>query len=146
VRVLWGRDEQRAGEAVLAVLSSAGVAGGKQAGVVSDSWEARVTSAEMDRLLELRRELNKRMESWASDPDVEGALWLVRRALDGPGDVPLALREASAVLAALEARESKPKELPVRLISKLEYEALMDSPSKLLTKEEYDRLMMEAHR
>lgn len=105
-----------------------------------------MTKVELDRLLELRQKLNKRMESWAADADVEAALWLVRRALDGLGDVPLALREADAVLATLEARESKPKELPVRLINKLEYDALMDSPSKILTKEEYDRLMMEAHR
>jgi hypothetical protein len=104
-----------------------------------------MTSDEVLKLAELRAALNKQMESWDVDSDLEGALWLVRRAIDGRGDVATAIREAEAVLATIQRRQEPHKPLEVRVIGKAEYDALMDKPAtQSIDREAYERLMQEA--
>lgn len=106
-----------------------------------------MTTDQYEALAHLRAALNKHSESWNAGPDIEGALWLVRRAIDGRGDVGTAIREARDVLAAIEQRQAPVKPLTVRTIAKDEHDALMGvevGVTKAVGREEYERMMREA--
>jgi hypothetical protein len=104
-----------------------------------------MTTDQYEALSGLRTALNKHSESWDMDPDLEGAIWLVRRAIDGRGDVPTAIREARSVLAAIEQRQAPAKPLTVRTITKDEHDSLVgDTGPRGVSREDYERMMREA--
>jgi len=141
VLVLRGPDERHQGEEVLGLLSSANPAWRDKARVGSDLGREAMT----DELLRLRTALYAHVQQGLMNVDVDAAYWTVDRALAGKADAATAVRYAKETLATLEP--PKRVELQARAISKAEHDALLDGPApKSVSREEYERMMLEAQR
>jgi hypothetical protein len=102
----------------------------------------------VDELLRLRTALYAHVQQGTMNVDVDAAYWTVDRALAGKADATMAVRYAKETLATLATLEpSKRVELQARTISKAEHDALLNGPApKSVSKEDYERMMLEAQR
>lgn len=93
------------------------------------------------KLAELRRE-------GLFDSDIDGAYWQVEQAQAGRSSAAVAVEYATDVL--MRYGRVKPAAVPVvvtKKISKAEHDALLDGPApKSVSREEYERMMLEAQR
>lgn len=104
-----------------------------------------MTSEMKDKLQRLRADLVKAQWDGAFEPEVESALWTVKRALAGEAEYGSAVEYAINTLRSIGVYEQPKVAFTVsRTISKAEHDAMLGRESRGVDKEEYERMMREA--
>lgn len=98
-----------------------------------------------DELLALRARLEQLRREGLTDEDIDAAYWTADRALEGRGFAGMgpALDYAREVVGRYE-RQRKRVELRTRVVTKEEHDSLLGERPKIMTKDEYERMMREA--
>jgi len=100
-----------------------------------------------DELLKLKARLEELRREGLTDEDIDAAYWTVDRALEGRGwgGLGAALSYGREVVGRYDAASRKKVELPTRVLTKEEHDALLASDApKSVSREEYERMMREA--
>lgn len=97
-----------------------------------------------DELLALRARLEELRREGKFDEDVDAAYWTADRALSSRGGMGPALDYAREVVARYDPAARAKLKLSVRGISKEEHDAMVGERPKIMTRDEYERMMREA--